>query len=556
MAGEQAARQDQALNSDLDVAVIGAGFAGMYAVHRLRQLGLAVKAFDEAASVGGTWWWNTYPGARVDVPGAPFYCYTFSEELVQEWDWQETQPDQSAVLAYLNNVADKLQLRQDIELGTRVEAVQFDEGRQCWVLRTSRDEQFIARFLVCAVGTLSASAVHAPTLPGIGDFTGPVVHTGRWPQDEDFDLGGKRVGIIGTGSSAIQAIPIIAREAAHLTVFQRTPQFSIPARTREVDPDLVRTAKASWPEIRKRMLQAPHGGALEPTDLPSALEHTAEERHQVFEAAWQRGGMALYYGCYRDILTNPEANATVSEFLRSKIREVVEDPDVARKLLPFYYFGTKRPVMDEGYYETFNRQNVSLVDLREDPIEKVSADGVRTTRQWHELDVLVFATGYDAVSGALRRLNPGGRGDATMAAAWETGVRTHLGMMVADFPNLFMLHGPQSPSGLFHMPLGAELQVEWVARCIRDLEKDGLATIEPTHEAELQWNDEVEQLAAATLYPQTDSWYTGANIPGKPREFLIHLGGPKYHQRLIETADKGYPGFVRQGDGKRASRAS
>ncbi len=523
-----------------DAVVIGAGFGGMYALHHLRAMGLAVRVYEGAAGVGGTWWWNRYPGARVDFPGSPFYCYTFSEELVREWNWAETQPDQASVLAYLEYVADRLDLRRDIQLETWVRDARYDEQAQRWLVETSTGARVSTQFLICAVGTLSAA--HTPNIPGIESFTGECYHTSRWPQ-KPVSFVGKRVGVIGTGSSGVQAIPEIAREAAHLTVFQRTPQYSIPARNRPVDPEMVQHARANWATIRAQMNASPIGSPFAVTTR-LAFEDTAEQRQAVYEDLWQKGGLHLLFGSYADIVTDKEANRTVANFVRGKIREIVRDPKTAAKLMPDYYLGTKRQLLDNGYYETFNRDNVTLVDLREDPIQEITPTGVRTAKGNPPLDMLVLATGFDAMTGALLRLNPKGRGGVSLAEKWRTRFDSYLGMTIADFPNLFMIHGPGSPSVLFNMPLGAELESAWIGDCARYLREHGLGAIEPTLDSEKTWDQEVAEIANTTLYPLTDSWYTGANIPGKPRQFCVHLGGPLYFQRLAEVAAQGYTGFV------------
>lgn len=523
-----------------DAVVVGAGFGGLYALHHLRQMGLAVRVYEGAGGVGGTWWWNRYPGARVDFPGSPFYCYTFSEELMHEWDWAETQPDQASVLAYLEYVADRFDLRRDIQLETWVSDARYDEAAQRWQLETSAGEHVSAQFLICAVGTLSAA--YKPNIPGIDSFTGECYHTGRWPQ-EPVSFAGKRVGVIGTGSSGVQAIPEIAREAAHLTVFQRTPQYSIPARNRPVDPEMVRDARENWEALRAKMNASPVGSPFAVTER-SAFDDTPEQRQARYETLWQQGGLHLLFGSYADIMTNKEANRTLADFVRGKIREIVRDPQTAAKLMPDYYLGTKRQLLDNGYFETFNRDNVTLIDLREDPIQAITPTGMRTATGDHQLDMLVLATGFDAMTGALLRLNPKGRGNVRLAEKWRTRFDSYLGITIAEFPNLFMIHGPGSPSVLFNMPLGAELESTWIGNCVRYLREHGLGAIEATPDAEKSWDREVSEFANPTLYPLTDSWYTGANIPGKPRQFCVHLGGPLYFQRIAEVAAKGYEGFV------------
>jgi cation diffusion facilitator CzcD-associated flavoprotein CzcO len=525
---------------ELDAVIIGAGVSGLYALYRLRGMGLDVRVYDQAGEVGGTWWYNRYPGARVDYPGGPFYCYTFSEELVREWDWTERQPDQPSVLGYLNHVADKFDLRRDIQLRTRVQSARFDEAEQRWFVETDDGERIRAQFLIAAVGTLSAPNV--PDIPGLDVFAGELFHTGDWPQETRVEFAGKRVGVVGTGSSGVQVIPHIAREAGHLTVFQRTPQFALPARNQPLDPELVRESKENWGEVRRQIQEFGRPISLVPSTR-SALEDTEEQRLQVFEEAWQRGGLALRE-CYRDLLTDPVANGYAADFVRAKIREIVRDPDVAAKLMPDYYFATKRQIMEEGYFEAYNRDNVALVDLREEPIESFTPDGVRTATGEYPLDVVVLATGYDAITGALKRINPVGRDGLELQEKWAEGSRTYLGMTVVGFPNLFIFHGPESPSVMFHMFYGTESQGDWMAGCIEYMRGQGLATFEPVPEAEKAWAAEVQDLASRTLYPETDSWFTGANIPGKPREFVVYIGGSNYHKHLHEVVAPEYEGFV------------
>jgi cation diffusion facilitator CzcD-associated flavoprotein CzcO len=533
-----------------DALIIGAGVAGLYALHHLRGMGLSVRVYDGASGVGGTWWYNRYPGARVDAPGSPFYCYTFSDELMQEWDWTETQSDQATVLAYLDYVADRFDLRRDIQLETWVQDAVYDEPAQRWTVETSTGVRASAQFLICASGALSTA--HKPNIPGIEDFAGECYHTARWPH-EPVSFVGKRVGVIGTGSSGVQAIPEIAREAAQLTVFQRTPQYSVPARNRPLEPEVLSNARKDWDSVRALMSKSPFGGPVE-APTRSALDDTPEQRQAVYEELWKQGSFHFFQESYCALLTSEEANRTAADFLRGKIREVVRDPRTAEKLMPDYYLGTKRPILDDGYYETFNRDNVALVDLREDPIEAITPSGVRTTTGDHPLDVLVLATGFDAISGAMLRLNPKGRGGVALEEKWRTRIDTYLGMTIAGFPNLFMIHGPGTPGVLYNMPLGAERETEWIGHCVRHLRERGLGAVEPTPDAEEIWDREVNEFANETLYPLTDSWYTGANIPGKPRQFCVHLGGPLYFQRISEVAAKGYEGFVFEDD-HRAERA-
>ncbi|MCB1749387.1 MAG: NAD(P)/FAD-dependent oxidoreductase [Gammaproteobacteria bacterium] len=553
MTDTAALRASGANTSEFDAIIIGAGFGGMYALHILREQGLKVRVYDEAAGVGGTWFWNRYPGARVDYPGGPFYCYTFSEDLIREFDWPDTQPDQPTVLRYLNFVADRLDLRRDIELGTRITGASYDEAAQRWDVATSTGERLRAQFVVCAVGALSAANI--PDIPGRERFQGECYHTGRWPHDKTVSFTGKRVGLIGTGSSGIQSTPEIARDAAHLTVFQRTPQYSVPCGNRPTDPELVAAARANWPKFREIMLRTPIGSPDEPSTL-LARDHTPEQRRAVYEAAWGRGGIgSVLVGTYADILTDKQSNEWLAEFVREKIAEVVEDPETARKLMPSYMIGTKRQVMDDGYYQAFNRDNVSLVDLREDPIVEITERGVRTQSGEHPLDMLVYATGFDAITGALQNIDPRGRDGVPLTERWAQRFNSYLGLTIPGLPNLFMIHGPESPCVLYNMPLGAEQEADWIRDCIVHLREHGIGAIEPAPGVDLAWAKEVEDWGNTSLYPEADSWYMGSNIPGKHRQFAVHLGGPEYFRRIRDVAEAGYPGFVTEPERSRAASA-
>jgi cation diffusion facilitator CzcD-associated flavoprotein CzcO len=457
-------------------------------------------------------------------------------------------------LKYLNFVADRLDLRRDIELGTRITGAVFDEAAQRWTVETSRGTRVSAQFVICATGALSAA--HIPQIPGLASFKGECYHTGRWPHDKKVSFAGKRVGLIGTGSSGIQSTPVIAREAAHLTVFQRTPQYSVPAGNGPVDEQLVAQARADWPKFRAIMKSTPIGSHFVPSTT-FAHEHTPEQRRAVYEAAWRKGGIgSILLETYCDILMDKDSNDALAEFVRGKIRETVKNPETARKLMPSYLIGTKRQVMDEGYYEAFNRDNVSLVDLRDDPIEEITASGLRTRSGEHALDMLVFATGFDAITGALQSINPRGRGGVSLTERWAARFNSYLGVTIPGFPNLFMIHGPESPCVLYNMPLGAELEGDWIRDCILHLRKHKLGAIEPAPGVDVAWAREVEEAANMTLYPQTDSWYTGSNIPGKHRQFAVHMGGPNYFANLVRVAAQGYEGFVLEPEHGSASAAS
>jgi cation diffusion facilitator CzcD-associated flavoprotein CzcO len=523
-----------------DAIIIGSGFGGLYALHHLRdQMGLSVRAFDGASGVGGTWWYNRYPGARVDAPSSPFYAFTFSQDLVDEWEWPETQAAGPDVLAYLEHVADRFDLLKDIQFDTWITDAVYDETNQRWTIETDGGEQASARFLICAVGALFVA--HMPDYPGIDDFAGECYHTGRWPH-EPVSFAGKRVAVIGTGSSGIQSIPEIAKEADHVTVFQRTPQYSLPARNRPLTDEERARYRSEWAELRESMNR--RGGWPFKTSRLKAGDYTAEERHARYEQLWDEGGIHLSINSYVGVLVKEELNDEVSEFVRGKIREIVDDPETARKLLPDYHFATKRLILDNGYFETFNRDNVTLVDLREDPIQGFTSDAIHTKDGEHPIDMLVLATGFDAVSGSMLKINPKGRGGVSLKEKWAERFETYLGMTMAGYPNLFMIHGPTSPGVLFTMPLGGERQTAWIDSCIRHMEAAGLGAMEATEEAEADWDREVNAMADRTLYPRTKSWYTGANIPGKPRQFLAHLRGSQYFDHLTQIAEEGFEGFV------------
>jgi cation diffusion facilitator CzcD-associated flavoprotein CzcO len=524
---------------EYDVVIIGAGVSGMYAIHHFRQMGLNVRAFDGASDIGGTWWYNRYPGARVDGPGSPYYCYTFSDELMKEWRWEETQSTQSAVLDYLEHVADRFDLRRDIQFETWVEKASYDEQTQHWTLETRDGLRARARFLICAVGALSTA--NMPDIPGIRDFAGECYHTGRWPH-EPVSFKGKRVAVIGTGSSGIQAAPEIAKEAGHLTVLQRTPQFAFPCGNRAITAEEMETARETW-ETRRAQMVANLGGFPADNHERMATEATPEEREALYEKLWQQGSFRFFLDVYNDIAMSEEANATLADFVRAKIRSIVRDPAVADKLMPDHFVMTKRPILENGYFEMYNRDNVTLVDLREDPIERFTANSVVTRSGEHPIDMLVLATGYDAISGSMLRLNPIGRGGVRLEDRWHERFHNYLGMTIADFPNLFMIHGPGSPGVFYNMPLGAERQMTWIGELLTFLKERELGALEPSTDSEQSWAEEVSAIADVTLFPRTDSWWTGANIEGKPRYFSAYLIGAAYYERLAEIAAGGYGGF-------------
>jgi cation diffusion facilitator CzcD-associated flavoprotein CzcO len=525
---------------EVDLAIVGAGFAGMYMLHRARGLGLQARVIEAGSGVGGTWYWNRYPGARCDVESLE-YSYGFSEELAQGWEWTERYAAQAEILRYAEHVADRFDLRRDITFDTRVTSAAFDEAAARWRVATDRGEELSARFVVLATGCLSAANLH--DIPGRGSFAGPTYHTGRWPH-EGVDLAGVRVGVIGTGSSGIQSIPVIAAEAEHLTVFQRTPAYSVPAHNGPLDPAEQAEVKARYAELRaaNRELPSAFGARVSRSEV-GALEVDPEVRRKVYEERWDRGGLT-FLGAFTDLLLSDEANETAAEFVRGKIREVVRDPDVADRLSPRQVIGCKRLCVDTGYYETFNRPNVTLVDLSETPIEAITPTGIRTTAGEHELDAIVFATGFDAMTGAIDRIHITGRDGAALRDVWAAGPRTYLGLGVARFPNLFMITGPGSPSVLTNMLVSIEHHVDWIADCIAHLDERGHRSIEAAEDAQGRWVDHVNAMASFTLFPTCSSWYLGANVPGKPRVFMPLPGFPAYAETCRTVAENGYEGFV------------
>jgi cyclohexanone monooxygenase len=527
--------------TDVDVVVVGAGFAGLYLLHKLRGLGLTARVFEAGDGVGGTWYWNRYPGARVDIESQE-YSYSFSDELQDEWRWTERYAAQPELLAYLNHVADRFALRDGIQLQTRVTAAVYDEAAARWRVSTDRGDAVSARFCVMATGCLSSP--NEPDFPGLESFRGATYHTGKWPH-EGVDFTGQRVGVIGTGSSAIQSMPQIATQAAQLYAFQRTPNYSVPAHNGPIDPAVVADWKANRTEYRAAERASGVGTlAIEATER-LALEHSPEERRRIYEEKWARGGFAIG-GAFADTGVDLTANATVAEFAASKIREIVKDPKVADLLTPKDYpFGTKRLCVDTGYYEIFNRDNVALVDVSSAPIEEITPTGLRTSAGDFALDSIVFAIGFDAMTGALGKIDIRGRGGEVLKAKWADGPRTYLGLMSAGFPNLFLVTGPGSPSVLSNMVVSIEQHVDWIAACIDHLVARQLSSIEATVEAEDAWVAHVNEVADATLYPLAKSWYLGANVPGKPRVFMPYVGGVgPYRDMCDAVVANGYEGFA------------
>jgi cyclohexanone monooxygenase len=523
----------------IDAIIVGAGFAGLYALHRLRGLGFSARVFEAGDGVGGTWYWNRYPGARCDVESMD-YSYSFSDELQQEWRWTERYASQPEILSYINHVADRFDLRRDIQLSTRVTRAGFDEAASRWTLETGRGDRVSARFCIMATGCLSDAQV--PDISGRETFAGRWYHTGHWPH-EGVDFSGQRVAVIGTGSSAIQSIPIIAGQARHLFVFQRTPNYSVPARNGPLDREYERSVKANYADFRRQARESRIGFVVERSG-DSALAVSAEERQREYEKRWTRGGLG-FAATYVDLLTNQAANNTAATFFRDKIRGIVRDPTIAEAVTPRDYpLGTKRLCVDTEYYATFNRDNVTLVDLRKTPIAAITPKGVRTSEREYAVDSLVFATGFDAMTGALLKIDIRGRGGHTLAEKWEGGPRTYLGLAIAGFPNLFTITGPGSPSVLSNMIVSIEQHVDWIAECLAHLRARGHAAIEATVEAEDAWVAHVNDVGHMTLYPLAKSWYMGANVPGKPRVFMPYIGGVGvYREKCDAVAAAGYAGF-------------
>jgi cyclohexanone monooxygenase len=525
--------------AEYDAVVVGAGFAGLYTLHRLRQQGLSVRVFEAGSGVGGTWFWNRYPGARCDVESLD-YQYSFSDELLHEWKWSERYPRQDELLAYLNHVADRFELRQDIQLNTRVTRAAFDEAATRWTLETDQGDRVSASYVVMATGCLSAARV--PAFEGLDTFQGEWHHTGAWP-DEGVDFSGKRVAVIGTGSSGIQSIPVIAEQAEELLVFQRTANYSVPAFNRPLTAQAEKEGVEHFAE-RRQFTQESFLGLSVPANDKSALEVSPEERRALYEERWQMGGLPMY-GAFTDIMVDERANETAKEFFRDKIQEMVTDPDVAEKLIPKGYpFGGKRICVEAGYFATFNRNNVALIDITEEPIRRITPTGILAGDTEHPVDVIVFATGFDAMTGALLAIDIRGRGGRTLQEKWREGPRTYLGIATAGFPNLFLITGPGSPSVFSNMVVSIEQHVDWIADAIARLRKDGVQLMEADPAAEDAWVDHVNAVANSTLLPRANSWYMGANVPGKPRIFMPYLGGVgAYRQKCDEVAANGYDGF-------------
>jgi len=543
-------------SSHYDVVIVGAGFAGLYMLHRLRSAGFKTRVFEQASDVGGTWYWNRYPGARCDVESMQ-YAYSFSSELEQEWEWTERYATQPEILRYVNHVADRFDLRHDIQFNTRVATAIFNETGSRWMIETSNGEHISATYCVMATGCLSST--NTPNFEGVESFSGSLYHTGEWPHHE-IDFSGQRVGIIGTGSSAIQSIPLIAEQAKHLYVFQRTPHYTVPARNQPLQSDpktqhpgrkaygydedmTVEEIKADYLGLRQRALKSFAALAFTP-NRQSALEMTEMERQREFEKRWEQGGLT-FQGVFSDFSISREANEFAAEFVRRKIQQTVKDSVVAKALVPTYTIGCKRLAVDTGYYETYNRPNVTLVDVSKSPIERITSAGVYAQGREYPLNSLIMATGFDAMTGTLLKIDIQGRGGLRLREKWVEGPKSYLGLCLAGFPNLFTITGPGSPSVLTNMLMSIEQHVDWIVDCVEYLRDRNIAEIEPTLEAENEWVTHNNEVASDHIRNSCSSWYVGGNIEGKPRVFMPYVGGfPNYVEKCRNIAAKGYEGFV------------
>ena len=519
--------------------VVGAGFGGLYMLHLLRANGYQVQGFERGDDVGGTWYWNRYPGCRCDVESME-YSYQFADDLQQQWDWSERYSAQPEILRYANHVADRYELRGLIRFEATVTAATYDVQRKRWDVEINGDDTACADYLIMATGCLSAANI--PDFPGLADFQGNTYHTGQWPKD-GVDFTGRRVGIIGTGSSGIQSIPLIAEQAEHLTVFQRTPNYSVPAQNKPLETAFVEDVKANYDDFRARNKAIPPAfGADFPRHFDSALDATPEEREARFEEHWRYGGFA-FLAAFADIGLNMDANWHAAEFVRNKIRAIVKDSNRAELLCPDTVIGCKRLCADTGYFETYNRDNVSLVDVSTNPIEKITTQGLVTGGVSFEFDDIVFATGIDAMTGALLRANIRGTSGVELKDKWREGPRTYMGLMTEGFPNLFTITGPGSPSVLANMITGVEHHAEYIIDLLNWMQANGHETVEAERDAEDEWVELVNLRSQATLFPRCNSWYLGANVPGKPRVFMPFLGFPDYCAKLDGIRDTGYAGL-------------
>ena len=521
----------------LDVAVVGAGFSGLYLLHKLRSSGFSVAVFEKADQLGGTWHWNRYPGARCDIPSLQ-YSYQFDEELQQEWSWSEKYSAQPEILEYLNHVADRFNLRKDIVFNTEVTSAKFNEDKSLWEIKTSQ-EKVEANFCVMATGCLSTP--NEPNFQGLKDYQGQLLHTGRWPQ-VPIDFSGEKVAIIGTGSSSIQSIPVIAEQAKHLYVFQRTPNYSIPSNNGPMDIKEEAEVKSRYSEFRKENWENGFGIAgLEVEAL--AVEADFESKLEKFSHHWKHEGLG-FLGAYADLMIDKNANEMAASFVRKKIKEIVDDPVVAELLSPTYSIGCKRLCVDTGYFETFNRDNVTLIDLNNSPIDRITAKGLIAREATYSIDSLILATGFDAITGAVTRIDIRGRRGISLKEQWKNGAKSYLGLGISNFPNLFTITGPGSPSVLSNMVPSLELHVEWITSCIEWMRDNNKTLIESTQSVEDEWMALVDEIAGQTVYKSCSSWYNGSNIGEKAKEFLPFIGVPPYSEKINEVAEQDYQGFI------------
>ena len=526
-------------SENFDAVIVGAGFAGMYMLHKCRALGLSVRVFEVGEGVGGTWYWNRYPGARCDVESVQ-YSYQFDSELEQEWTWSEKYSTQPEILKYANHVADRFDLRSDIQFKTRVLSAEYSKIDKVWVVKTDKSEKITTRFCIFATGCLSSS--NTPKFEGTETFNGLSYHTGRWPHG-GVDFSGLRVGVIGTGSSAIQSIPEIAKKANQLTVFQRTANYTIPARNSELSEEYVASIKADYPGLRERARNKPAGYDI-PLNPQSVLEVDIEDANNEFQRRWELGG-TQFLGAYGDLLFNAESNKVAAEFVKNKIREIVSDPETAELLCPTNIIGCKRLCVDTDYYATYNRSNVQLIDVFSKPIERITPQGILHDGTEYEFDAIVFATGFDAMTGALANIKIIGKDHSLLTEKWRDGPQTYLGLASNGFPNMFMITGPGSPSVLTNMLPSIEQHVNFIAGCISHVVDNGLSAIEPDRKAEEDWGLHVNEVADLSLRSTCASWYVGANVPGKPRVFSPYIGGfPKYVERCEQVVGNNYEGFT------------
>ena len=530
------------ITETVDAVVIGAGFSGLAMNRRLRDdMGMSVRVFEAGHDVGGTWYWNRDPGARCDSESF-LYCLTFDKQLMQDWEWSGKYPEQPEILRYLTHVADRFDLRSNMTFNTRVTSAHFDESTNRWLVGTDAGDSVSAKYLITGVGCLSST--QKPNIKGRDSFAGPSYHTGEWPH-EGVDLTGKRVGVIGTGSSGVQSIPVMAKQAEHLYVFQRTPNYTVPARHGTVTKASLDEVKKNYDAIMEKSRWSTGGSHYDMSEI-SAMSVSDEEREAIYERAWAEGGFKFLQDTFNDIAVNLDANATASEFIRKKIREIVKNPAVADKLAPVDHpFASKRPLIDTDYFDTYNRDNVTLVDIHAAPIEEITPTGIRTQDGTYDLDIIVFATGFDAMTGTYNKMDIRGRNGLALKDVWAAGPLTYLGVTSAGFPNLFMITGPGSPSVLSNMPVSIEQHVGWISGVIEHMRSAGISTFEAQEQAQTDWVAHVNDLASQTLFMQANSWYLGANVPGKPRVFMPYVGGVgTYRQKCDEVAAAGYEGFT------------